>query len=93
MTPVSPVLIAPGVLLPKALAETVFAKDQEQYHSLPALVCNIQPGRITTRWRLTVRERLRLLWTGNLYLQALTFNRPLQPQKPMICEPTVEECL
>ncbi len=56
-----------------------FAENQPEYIPLPA---HRQPdGTVTTRWRLTWRERLRILLTGDLWLQVLTFNRPLQPVK------------
>ena len=31
-------------------------------------------------WRLTIRERLKLLFTGNLWQYMMTFNQPQQPQ-------------
>ncbi len=36
---------------------------------------------------LSWRERLKLLLTGNLYLQQLAFHRPLQPQLPSVDKP------
>ena len=71
MTPVSPVV--PGADLP----EIVFAKNQPEYLPLPAH--RTDDGRVYTRWRLTWRERLRVLLGGNLWLMVMTFNRPLQP--------------
>ena len=59
----------------------VFAKDQPQYRPLPAHIDKGDPeGRLTCCWSLTWRERLRVLWTGKLWHQVLTFNQPLQPQ-------------
>lgn len=72
MIPVSP------VLTPNHL-ETVFAKDQPQYLPLPAVVQDGPEGRIITRWRLSLLERLRVLLTGSIYLEVLTFKKPLQP--------------
>jgi|HubBroStandDraft_6_1064221.scaffolds.fasta_scaffold08977_2 hypothetical protein len=73
MQPISPVI--PGF----EKRETVFAKDQSEYSPLPALVMSY--GEVVTRWRPTLRERLRIFFGGDIYLQVLTFNRPLQPVK------------
>lgn len=59
----------------------VIAKDQPQYNPLPAHRFDGDTrGRIACCWSLTWKERLRLLWTGRLWHQVLTFNEPLQPQ-------------
>lgn len=73
MTPISPVI--PGYDLP----ETVYAKDQPEYIPLPAH--RTEDGLVITRWRLSLTERLRILFGGSLWLSILTFNRPLQPVK------------
>lgn len=59
----------------------VFAKDQPEYKQLPAYRCaDPETGRIFCCWSLSWRERIRLLFTGRLWHQILTFNKPLQPQ-------------
>ena len=59
----------------------VIAKDQPEYLPLPAHRFKDDPqGRIACCWRMTLRERLRVLWTGRLWHQVLTFGQPLQPQ-------------
>lgn len=55
----------------------VYAKDQPEYLPLPAH--RTDEGVVTTCWRLSLRERLRVLISGRVFLQQLTFNRPLQP--------------
>ncbi len=87
MTPVEPVIRETD----SRLISLTFAKNQPEYMPLPAVVSGY--GRVTTRWRLTWRERLRLLLRGDLWLQVLTFNHPLQPIKLLTEEPGVEECL
>ncbi len=73
MQPMTPVI--PGFNLPV----TEFAKDQPEYIPLPA---HVQPdGTVTTRWRLTWKERFEIALGGCLWLQVLTFNTPLQPVK------------
>jgi hypothetical protein len=48
---------------------------------LPLHAWRSPEGDVVTRWHLTWRERLRLLFGGTLWLTVLTFNRPLQPVK------------
>jgi len=54
----------------------VFAENQDEYISLPAL--RIEDNVITC-WRLSFKERLVILFTGRLWLNMLTFNKPLTP--------------
>jgi hypothetical protein len=73
MTPITPVV--PGF----NLEITTYAKDQPEYIPLPS---HRQPdGTVTTRWSLSWRERLLVAFGGSIWLQVLTFNRPLQPVK------------
>lgn len=70
MRPVSPVV--------KGVEEVTFAKHQPEYLPLPAIVCT--DGTVISRWRLSLRERLRVLFRGSIYLHQLTFGKKLQPQ-------------
>ena len=81
MKPVSPVLPTQKT----ASAEVVYAANQPQYLPLPAV--RTDDGMVTTRWRMDWSDRIRALITGNIYLQVLTFNNPLQPVKVMTREP------
>lgn len=56
----------------------VYAKDQPQYMPLPAFADSA--GVVVTCWRATWRERLQILFSGNVWAGQLTFNNPLQPQ-------------
>ena len=47
---------------------------------------------LTSRWKLSWRERWKLLWSGNLYLQQLTFKKRMQPIKLLVDEPMLSEC-
>ena len=58
----------------------IYAEHQPQYRSLPAHKFGDAEGRIACCWSLTWRERLRVLLTGKIWQQVLTFNQPLQPQ-------------
>ena len=81
MKPTSPVL--PNN---KEEKEVVYAKDQPQYLPLPAVVKG-QEGRVITHWKLSWKERFRVLFYGSLWLQQLTFGSALQPQLPTVEEP------
>jgi hypothetical protein len=71
MQPVSPVI-------PNAdVSEVTYAKDQPEYLPLPAV--KLEDGTVLTRWVLSEEEKRRILEQGYIYLEVLTFNRPLQP--------------
>ncbi len=63
----------------------VFAEEQPEYISLPALRIYGHYGECITKWQLTWRERLHMLFRGEFFFLQLTFNQPLQPIKP-ICK-------
>lgn len=65
----------------------VFAKDQPEYLPLPAHFTDDEYGVATFCWRLTFRERFKLVFTGQIWQQVLTFRRPLQPQKILTDKP------
>lgn len=78
----------------------ILAENQPDYY-LPMPVhrhFNDAQGRITCCWRLSLRERVKLLFTGHIWHQVLTFYEPLQPQlllldKPEMYIPTVKDIL
>jgi hypothetical protein len=80
MKPVSPVVN-------KNLVEVVYAKEQTQYLPLPAL--RGKDGVVITRWKLSMRERIKIAITGSLWLFQLTFNQIFQPQRPTVDKPVV----
>ena len=63
----------------------VYAKDQPEYEPLP--VHKTHEGIVTSCWKFTWRERLRVLWTGKVWCSTLTFNSPLQPQLLLATSP------
>ncbi len=65
----------------------VIAKDQPQYIPIPAHQFKDAEGRIAFCWRLNWRERVRVLFTGHIWHQVLTFNTALQPQKLTVEKP------
>jgi len=66
----------------------IIAKDQPEYLPLPAYrYPDDIEGKIVCCWKLTWRERLRLLFTGKVWHQVMTFNGPLQPQLLQVEKP------
>ena len=60
---------------------TVKAKNQPEYNPLPAYRFVKDPqGRTVCCWILSFKERLKVLLSGKIWHQILTFNKPLQPQ-------------
>ena len=62
----------------------VLAKDQPQYIPLPAYVGDDANGEVITCWELSMRERIKLLFTGKLWISKLTFGQLLQPLLPSV---------
>ncbi len=71
---------------PIAFAEQtmVWAKDQPPYLPLPAYSNDTET---ISCWRLTWSERLKLAWTGRLWLRQMNFGQALQPQAPCVDRP------
>lgn len=66
----------------------VVAKDQPQYRPLPAYrYQRDDQGKINFCWRLSWVDRVKVLFTGRLWHQVMTFNQPLQPQLLMTIKP------
>ncbi len=66
----------------------IIAKDQPEYRPLPAYVFVDDPnGRIACCWKLSWRSRLKVLFTGRIWHEILTFKQPLQPQLLVVDKP------
>lgn len=67
----------------------IFAKNQPEYMPLPA---HVFPGssRAAFCWSLSLRERLKVLFTGRIWHEVLTFSKPLQPQKLSVRRPEMK---
>ena len=79
-------------MIPTEFSEqtVVYAKDQPEYLPLPAHQFHDAQGRIAFCWQLSLRERLKVLLTGRVWHQVLTFNQPLQPQILEVDMPDME---
>ena len=61
-----------------------YAKDQPEYLPLPVFKSYTPEGECVSCWQLSWRERLKVLWTGKLWLSMLTFHKPLTPVLPTV---------
>jgi len=68
----------------------VIAKNQAEYLPLPAHRFGDDEGRIACCWKLTLLERIKILFTGRIWHQVLTFNDPLQPQLLTVEKPEMK---
>lgn len=67
----------------------IFAKEQSQYRQL---LCNhTADGLITCCWRFSIKDRLKILFSGIIWHQVLTFNNPLQPQLILVDKPQLNK--
>ena len=57
----------------------IFAKDQPEYQPLPALKLNTEQGEVISCWRMSLKERLKVLFTGKVWVSLTMFNKPLTP--------------
>lgn len=60
-------------------SNVVFAKDHPEYQPLPALKIDSPMGEVISCWKLSFRERIKLLFTGKMWVSLATFNNPLTP--------------
>jgi len=61
---------------------TIAAKDQPQYKSLPLYKATTIQGECISCWKLSFSERIRLLFTGKIWISMMTFNKPIMPIYP-----------
>jgi len=69
----------------------IIAKNQSEYLPLPAYQFNDDEGRVAFCWKMSWRERIRVLFTGILWQQVLTFDQSLQPQKLETVKPDMSK--
>ena len=65
----------------------IFAENQQPYLPLPAYEDKLHGGRIFHCWGLSVGERIKILFTGKLWINVLNFGQPPRPIKPMVDNP------
>lgn len=60
-------------------SNVVFAENQKEYLPLPAFRNISNQGEVVTCWRISRWARIKLLFTGRIWLSMWTFNHPLTP--------------
>lgn len=71
------------------ITEIVLAKDQPEYIPLPVAYIKYSDGAqaMISCYKLTWKERAKILIGGKVWWEQLTFGSPLQPQKMYTQEP------
>lgn len=69
----------------------VYAENQKEYLPLPAHKHNDDWKCVSSCWGLTIIERIKILFTGRIYVTLPTFGKPLTPQKLSLENPTKNE--
>lgn len=60
-------------------SNVVFAKDQPEYQQLPALKLDTPEGEVISCWKMSIKERIIILFTGKMWLSLMSFNKELTP--------------
>ena len=56
-----------------------FAENQPEYIPLPAHKVDEPEGRVISCWQLSFKERIKMLFSGKLWVTLSSFNKPLTP--------------
>lgn len=56
-----------------------FAEDQPEYIPLPALRLDDEARTVITKWKPSIRDRIRILFGASIWHSQMTFGHPLQP--------------
>lgn len=88
MRPESPVL-----LKETDVPEVVFGRDQPEYEPLPAIRGTGPRQAVTCRYKLGFAERIWVLFSGNIWIQQLTYGHPFHPILPLAKEPSRRDCV
>ncbi len=56
-----------------------YAENQPEYLTLPAFKADGPEGLVISCWKLSLIERLRILFKGKLWVMLMTFKKPLTP--------------
>jgi hypothetical protein len=69
---------------------TEIAKDQDEYNTLPAFVNfdSIEKD-VVSCWKMTWKERIKVLFSGEIFLTIRTYGDPLQPQLLDVDKPDI----
>lgn len=60
-------------------SNVTYAENQPQYQPLPVLKLEGEEGNVIACWKLNFWERLSVLFLGRIWINLMTFNKPLTP--------------
>lgn len=80
-------IVKPRSPYPPKSTLVFYGAGQSEYETMPAIRHNDEWGTVTSCWRLSLWERLVMLFTGEVYVQLLTYNKPIMPQLLSIKNP------
>lgn len=60
---------------------TEIAKNQDEYLTLPAYKSDDEYGTMITCQYLSLWERVKVLFTGKIWMSEWTFNKPITPRR------------
>lgn len=72
--------------------EVVYAKHQPEYIPLRTLVTDDLERRVISRWTLTPEQREAVAKGCDIFLELLTFGKPLQPIRLFLNDGAGDEC-
>ena len=58
---------------------STYAKNQLEYQPLPALKIEGEEGHVVSCWKMSFKERIIVLFTGKIWMNLMSFNKPLMP--------------
>ncbi len=61
-------------------SNVVYGQFQKEYKPLTAMRVDGPAGDVITCWNLSLFERLKVLFSGEVWVSQLTFHAPIQPQ-------------
>jgi hypothetical protein len=73
-------VIKPPLPWPEGVTLVTYGADQPEYTPLPALRFHDECITVRSCWKFSVRDRIKILFSGKVYLDLLTFGKPIQPQ-------------
>lgn len=65
--------------IPFKYQNIVYAENQPEYMPLPALKFDDDVGTVVSCWKMSFKDRIRILLTGKVWLMLCSFNKPLTP--------------
>ena len=58
---------------------SIYAEDQKEYNPLPSLKIEGAEGHVVSCWKLSLNERIKVLFFGVIWMDLISFNKPLSP--------------